>query len=97
MPKPSLSDLTTAQLRRIVQLREQIETLESELAGIIGGRSYKSKKGKRGRKGRRLSLGRVGMKMPRRKMTTAARAKMRAAAKARWAKVKANGKTPPGA
>ena len=45
---PSFQDLTTAQLRQILQLREQIETAQQKLDALLGGAAPKKKKvGKR--------------------------------------------------
>jgi len=70
----NLHDLTTSQLHRIIAIKEQIETLQGELAGIAGDNGEtavpaKAKKGKR-------------------RMSAAGRAAISAAAKARWARVK---------
>ena len=46
---PTFQDLTTAQLRLILQLREQIESLQAKLDALLGGSSStpKKKMGKR--------------------------------------------------
>ena len=72
--------LTSKQLRQAASIKEKIENLENELARLL------------------TSTDSVGVttttKTPRkrRKMSAAARAKISAAAKARWAKVKAGKK-----
>ena len=69
-----LTRVSVSQLKRAVAIKEKIEQLEKELAGLLGT-SEPSNNGRVGRK--------------RRKMSAAARAKISAAAKARWAKVRA--------
>jgi hypothetical protein len=75
-----LTHLSTGQLRNILSIREQIETLESEIDSITAG------------------VGEVptpateeAPKKGRRRRSAAVRAKMAAAAKARWAKIKGTG------
>jgi DNA polymerase/3'-5' exonuclease PolX len=70
----SLRDLTVAQLKKAAAVKERIEQLERELTGIFGIPQP-------------LTVG--GIVRRRRKMSAAARAKISAAAKARWARVKA--------
>ena len=67
-------DLSAQQLRRAAAIKEQIQSLENELGRILGS-----------------STKPVAVAAPkkRRKMSAAGRAKISAAAKARWAKVKA--------
>lgn len=74
----NIKDLTVAQLRQIVEIREQIETLEAQLAAI-GGR----------RVGRPPSLKKPGSARTGRRMSAAGRAAIAAAARARWAKFRA--------
>lgn len=66
----NLKDLTTAQLQRIIDIRQQIEDLQSQLESIEGGggRGPGRPKGKK------------------HKMSAAGRKAIAAAAKARWAK-----------
>jgi hypothetical protein len=69
----SLRDLSVAQLKKAVAIKERIEQLEKELTGLLGSSEATT----------------AGTKVDgRRKMSAAARAKISAAAKARWAKVK---------
>jgi hypothetical protein len=68
-----LSSFTTAQLRRAADLQDKIETLNKELAAILGVSASASTK---------APLKKGGI-------SAAGRAKIAAAAKARWAKVKA--------
>jgi hypothetical protein len=67
-------NLSAQQLRRAAAIKEQIQSLENELGRILGS-----------------STKPVAVAAPkkRRKMSAAGRAKISAAAKARWAKVKA--------
>jgi hypothetical protein len=67
----SLHNLTVAQLRQALSIKEKIEELEVELAGVTGGEVAAAAK-PRGRRG----------------MSAAGRARIAAAQKARWAKVK---------
>ena len=70
----SIINLSAQQLRRAAAIKEQIQSLENELRRIFGS-----------------STKPVAVAAPkkRRKMSAAGRAKISAAAKARWAKVKA--------
>jgi hypothetical protein len=72
----NLHNLTVAELRKAVAIKEQIETLQSELDSIIGGEpvAVESAAPARGRKPRSMSA--------------AGRARISAAQKARWAKAK---------
>jgi hypothetical protein len=67
----SMSNVTVAQLKRAIVLRENIEKLETELAGILGGTTFHAANGN-----------------GRRHMSAAARARISAAQKLRWAKQK---------
>ncbi len=99
----SISSLSAEQLRRAAAIKEQIDTLESELGKILGG-AAESGTGKRvmsasarariaaAQKARWAKVRGEGGAAPRRKMSAAARAKIAAAAKARWAKAKAAGR-----
>ena len=71
MQSNPLANLSLQQLKQAVVLREKIEVLENELSLIIGGKSPGVKKPTSPRRGR---------------MSPAARAKISAAMKARWAK-----------
>jgi hypothetical protein len=70
----SIINLSAQQLRRAAAIKEQIQSLENELGRILGS-----------------SIKPVAVAAPkkRRKMSAAGRAKISAAAKLRWAKVKA--------
>ncbi len=65
--------LSVAQLKRAAAVKERIEQLEKKLTGILGIPEA-------------LTVG--GLVRRRRKMSAAARAKISAAAKERWAKIK---------
>jgi len=97
-----MSSLSAEQLRRAAAIKDQIDTLENELGGILGGAA-----GSIG--GRRMMSASARARIaaaqkarwakvkgsggaPRRKMSAAARAKIAAAARARWAKAKAAGR-----
>ena len=73
----SITNLSLDSLKEIISIKEQIASLESKLAAILGGNAPAKAGKKRGPK----------------KMSAAGLAKIAAAQKARWAKVKA-GKTP---
>ncbi|HWN93732.1 MAG TPA: hypothetical protein VNT99_01755 [Methylomirabilota bacterium] len=69
-----LRELSVAQLKKVIAIKERIEQLERDLTGILGIPEP-------------LTVG--GIHRRRKKMSAAARAKISAAAKARWAKVRA--------
>jgi len=73
MQSSPLADISLQQLKQAVAIREKIESLERELSRIIGGQPSAAKSGAPRRKG---------------KMGAAARAKISAGMKARWAKRK---------
>jgi DNA polymerase/3'-5' exonuclease PolX len=73
----SLRDVTVRQLKKAAAIKERIEQLERDLTGILGIPEP-------------MTVG--GVIRRRRKMSAAARAKISAAAKARWAKVRAGKK-----
>jgi len=81
----NLHNLTVAQLREVVAIKEQIEKLQSELDSFIGGEgapdAVRVAKGPGGRKKRR-------------RMSRAARAAIGAAQRARWAKVRSKAAAP---
>jgi hypothetical protein len=68
-------NLSASQLRRAAALQEKIETLQQELAQILGDSSSPATAGKPAKK--------------KRTMSAAARKKIAAAQRARWAKQKA--------
>jgi hypothetical protein len=72
-----ITNLSAQQLRRAADIKEKIESLQNELNQILGS-----------------STEAVAIVAPkkRRRMSAAGRARISAAAKIRWAKVKAKGK-----
>ena len=70
----SLKDLSVAQLKKVIAIKERMEALEKELTGILGIPEA-------------VTVG--GIIRRRRKLSAAVRAKMSEAAKARWVKRKA--------
>jgi hypothetical protein len=70
----NIRDLSLSQLRRAVEIKEKIESLEQELATLTGG-SVSSSTTTNGTSGKRT-------------MSASARARIRAAQIARWARVK---------
>lgn len=81
-----ISNLSATQLRHAADIQEKIESLNSELASILGGGSGVGNGIKR--RGRPPGSGKKG----KRTMSPAARARIAAAARARWRKAKAAGK-----
>jgi hypothetical protein len=75
----NLQDLTTSQLNRIIALKEKIETLQGEIASIVNG-------------GGEAPV--PVEKVKRRRMSAAARKRIAAGARARWAKVKGTADKP---
>jgi hypothetical protein len=69
----NIKDLTVAQLKRAIEIREEIESLQEQLASIGGSRV-----------GRPPSV--KGPKTGKRRMSAAGRRRIAAAARARWAK-----------
>ena len=68
----NLTELTTSQLRRIVAIKEEIEALQAQIQSLAGDTETPAPRAANGRRKRRLS--------------PAGRARIAAAAKARWAK-----------
>jgi hypothetical protein len=77
----NLANLTTSQLKSIISIKEQIETLQGQIDSIVsgGGEVPTPAAEDAPRKVRR---------------SAAVRARMAAAQRARWAKIKGNGVTP---
>jgi hypothetical protein len=104
----NLLSLTTKQLRRAADLKEEIEALNTELASILGAPALTPAKTRKKRgmsaagraavaaaqKARwaKIKAAKHVKPVKRRKMSAAGRARISAAAKARWAKAKAAGK-----
>jgi hypothetical protein len=78
-----LNNLSAPQLRKAAALREKIDSLEKELNQLFGSPSEP--------RTNRTDVA-VSRKRGRRRMTADARAKIAAAAKARWKKAKAAGR-----
>ncbi len=76
---PNIKDLSVAQLKQVIEIREQIDSLQAELASIVGGRVGRPPSAKPGKRGKR-------------RMSAAGRARIAAAAKARWAKFRRGAK-----
>ena len=81
----AISNLSAQQLRRAASLRERIDKLENALAAILNWTGEAQVKAK-------PSSGLAVQSKPKRRISKAARAKMAASAKKRWAKAKAAGK-----
>jgi hypothetical protein len=90
------AQLSAVQLRTAAEIKEKIDSLQSELNGLLSGAPGQVRRG-RGRPANRLSVKSTRLqpvtRKPRRKMSAAAKKKIAAAAKARWAKAKAAGKS----
>jgi hypothetical protein len=78
MPTPSID-----QLKRALTIAEKIQQLESELSRLVGGNPSAPK-----------TAAAPVQKTGRRTMSAAVRAKLAAAAKARWARVKGSSEAP---
>ena len=102
-----LQNLSVEQLRKLISIKEQIETLQGEIEAMAGGSGSAAPEipKRRGRKKMsftaRARLGAAARwakvraeaaPKKRRKVSAAGRARMAAAAKARWAKAKGEGK-----
>ena len=77
----SLSNLTAKQLRSAANLKEKIAAMEKKLSRLLGGTAPA-----------KASVTPKAPRKKKRKMSAAGRAAIRAAQKARWAKVKAKKK-----
>lgn len=85
MITPSLENL-----KRAIVVAEQIEKLQAELAAMFGGEAPKTTTGTPGRRpGRPAKVGKPAKEnKPKRQMSEEARARIVAAQKKRWAKIK---------
>jgi hypothetical protein len=81
-----MTNLSVAQLRQALALREKLDELESELARLLGSASA-------GPNGSVAPRAPVAAVKPKRTMSAAGRARIAAAARKRWRKAKAAGKT----
>ena len=84
----NISQLSAAQLRRAAEVQSQIETLQAELAKVLGGAASSSTV-------RVAAVAPVKAAGTKRKLSAAGRARIIAASKAYWARVRAGAK--PGA
>lgn len=82
-----LSSLSAKQFRQAASIREQIDTLEKRLANLLGGSSVATRTA-----AAPIATGAPGLK--KRTMSPAARARIAAAQRKRWAKIKAANKKP---
>lgn len=73
--KVDLSTLSAAQLKQIISIREKIDSLQAQLAKLVGGAE--------------VSKEPVQKAAPKRRLSAAGKAAIAAAAKARWAKHRA--------
>jgi hypothetical protein len=89
----SMTHLTAQQLHRAAKIREKIENLEKDFAALlpVTGDARVTVR-RRGRRAKRMVAPAPPTPKPKRKVSKAGRARLSAAAKARWAKVKAAGK-----
>ena len=89
-----MTELSLAQLKEAVAIKEQIVALEDKLAKLVGGQSIAAP-AKASRKARGTKAVKAALTEPAapaeagRHMSAAAKARISAAAKARWAKIKA--------
>lgn len=84
-----MNNISAKDLRRAAELKDKIESLQSELSKILGGGNGVPSPARRGRPARGTESGEM---VKRRTMSAAGRAKIAAAAKLRWKKAKAAGK-----
>ena len=71
----SIASISVESLREIITIKEQITVLEQKLAALLGGKAA-------------TKVSKAGRKPGRKKMSPEGRAKIIAAQKARWSKVK---------
>lgn len=84
----NLANVSGAQLRRAADIKEQIDRLNSELAAILGGGSVAPRRGRPPGSGKKAAAPAAGGGK-RRTMSAEGRARIAAAARARWARVRA--------
>jgi len=88
--KSSISRLSVAQLKSALIIREQIDLLQDELMKVLNGDAAGRVSGEKS--GAPVSTDNNIKKRKKRHMSASVRAKMAAAAKKRWAAVKAAGR-----
>jgi len=81
----TIRKLSLAQLRKMIKIRERIDTLETQLEKLLGESASAGD-------GAAPTSGKVDGRKRKRTMSAAHRAKLAKAAKARWKKAKAAGK-----
>ena len=89
----SITHLSAQQLHRAAEIREQIENLEKDFAALLtvpGDAPVTVRR--RGRPAKSIVTPAPPVQSPKRRMSKAGRARIAAAAKARWAKFRAAGK-----
>jgi len=79
----NLQSVSIEQLKQVISIKEEIAKLEAQLANITGGKQLPV-----------ISTEASPVKKGRKKMSAAGKAKIAAAQKARWAKVKAKAPAP---
>lgn len=85
---------TTETIRRASEILSQIESLQSELLGLFGGGTAAKRRGRPRKPSRAITVAAaVAPAKRRRKMSAEGRARIAAAAKARWAKFRAEKKS----
>jgi len=84
-----LTSVSAQDLRRAAEIKEKIESLQAELAQILGSESVAPRR----RSSALLTKGQARVKKSRVKRSAAVRARLSAIAKARWKKARAAGKT----
>jgi hypothetical protein len=97
-----MNNLTIADLRRAIEIKEQIESLEATLSTLLDGGAVRSPGTGKTRRGRKAVAASAKVdsngtppikgKRGRRRMSAAGRARIAAAARTRWKKAKASGK-----
>ena len=83
MTPTSIAHLSAEQLRRAAAIREEIDSLQAQLEGLLSGDGRKVTRGKK------KAAKKKGAK---RKMSKAGRERIAAAARRRWAKLRKDGK-----
>jgi hypothetical protein len=90
----NVSNITAGKLREAAAIKDQIDRLEAELAAILSGGAAPAVGKRRGRKPGAKNKPKDGTAAPtskkkaKRKMSAEGRARIGAAQKARWAKIK---------